>query len=347
MLGFYVPYFGSFSDEEFPGLDVAEIIDTRLSLYKLWSSDIYVHLFDQVALERLKNDAGLYYLIKLSQETKESVGEAIAILEKNPLVYYACPNVIVGHAYLDDPASCAVAFNGNGGAPAEQSRSVEEGTAIGAGNMPAVPIRPHYSFAGWNTEQDGSGTAFTEETVITCDTEVYAQWAADLHSVTYKANGGSGADIEDKAAYGSEYALRSELFAAPPGMGFAGWNTEPGGTGAVYMAGSTVGIAGDLELYAQYAAAAGPRGWVIADLNGAPEPASISLKRGATAQFTALYDGEPVSGPLNWKIAETQFASVNSNGFVAANKLFVGQATLMLFDESSNLLASITLRVVS
>jgi len=42
--------------------------------------------------------------------------------------------------------------------------------------MPVDPSRSGYDFLGWNTEADGSGEAFTPETVVEDDITVYAQW---------------------------------------------------------------------------------------------------------------------------------------------------------------------------
>jgi uncharacterized repeat protein (TIGR02543 family) len=42
--------------------------------------------------------------------------------------------------------------------------------------FPDNPSRTSYEFAGWNTEPDGGGTAFTASTEVTGSTTVYAQW---------------------------------------------------------------------------------------------------------------------------------------------------------------------------
>jgi uncharacterized repeat protein (TIGR02543 family) len=43
------------------------------------------------------------------------------------------------------------------------------------GTLPAVPQRPGYAFAGWNTKAGGGGTAFTAATQIKANITVYAQ----------------------------------------------------------------------------------------------------------------------------------------------------------------------------
>jgi len=39
-----------------------------------------------------------------------------------------------------------------------------------------VPVRDGYTFIGWNTEESGTGSGFTTETVVKGDLTVYAQW---------------------------------------------------------------------------------------------------------------------------------------------------------------------------
>ena len=76
-------------------------------------------------------------------------------------------------------ATVTVTFDGNSGVvlPADMSRTVNVGTSLGS-DMPPDPTRDGYTFTGWNTAADGSGTAFTSSTVVDAGITVYAQWAA-------------------------------------------------------------------------------------------------------------------------------------------------------------------------
>jgi uncharacterized repeat protein (TIGR02543 family) len=67
------------------------------------------------------------------------------------------------------------------GYPYPSEMVVEDGTSIGIGNMPTPPTRLRYTFAGWNTQEDGSGTLFDHTTNVTGNITVYAQW--DLNPV--------------------------------------------------------------------------------------------------------------------------------------------------------------------
>jgi uncharacterized repeat protein (TIGR02543 family) len=55
------------------------------------------------------------------------------------------------------------------------SKTVTSGDPLGA-NWPADPTRLGYSFAGWFTGQDGTGTQYTSASIITADVDLYAKW---------------------------------------------------------------------------------------------------------------------------------------------------------------------------
>lgn len=80
---------------------------------------------------------------------------------------------------LNQVDSYLVMFNKNGGSVEASPSSVivQSGLSIGA----AMPTNPTYSgfiFTGWNTESNGSGTPFDENTIVTANKTVYAMWAS-------------------------------------------------------------------------------------------------------------------------------------------------------------------------
>ncbi|WP_408892914.1 InlB B-repeat-containing protein [Paenibacillus taichungensis] len=67
-----------------------------------------------------------------------------------------------------------VAFNLNGAdGTAPTAATVEAGKTV---TLPAAPTRAGYTFAGWNTVADGSGTSVDGTTVINGNITAYAQW---------------------------------------------------------------------------------------------------------------------------------------------------------------------------
>lgn len=94
-----------------------------------------------------------------------------------------------------EPVMYTVTFNKNGGSTeaSPNSKTAVAGESIDA--LPAVPTRSGYTFEGWNTAENGSGTVFTASTVITGDITVYAQWAEvpkDNDDKDGYSSGGSG-----------------------------------------------------------------------------------------------------------------------------------------------------------
>lgn len=68
-----------------------------------------------------------------------------------------------------------VIYDANGGAAVNPgSATLDKGKTVGS--LPAAPTRDGYTFAGWNTQQNGSGSVFTAQTVVNADITVYAQW---------------------------------------------------------------------------------------------------------------------------------------------------------------------------
>jgi uncharacterized repeat protein (TIGR02543 family) len=93
-------------------------------------------------------------------------------------------------------------------------------------------------------------SAFNEESPVTGDLNLYADWQTDSLTVTYALYGGpAGALPIDNARYSlGVYAL----VLAPTGqlMSFAGWQVN--GTGPVYYPGSTIRVDGNMLLIARY-----------------------------------------------------------------------------------------------
>ena len=70
-------------------------------------------------------------------------------------------------------------------------------------------------------------------------------------TVTYKANGGAGSDVEGREDAGEEYTIAGNMFAAPAGCLFVDWNTSADGTGTSYSPDDVITMqAGNLDLYA-------------------------------------------------------------------------------------------------
>ena len=110
----------------------------------------------------------------------------IAVL--TALILTGCP----GTGQDPDPVTYTVTYNSNssdsGAAPTDSS-TYEEGaivTVADAGTM----ARTDYTFAGWNTAPDGSGTSHAAGSTLTmgtADVTLYSWWTNDLlESLSYR-----------------------------------------------------------------------------------------------------------------------------------------------------------------
>ena len=112
-----------------------------------------------------------------------------------------------------------------------------------------------YEFDGWNTKPDGTGTPYQNKDIIlvTSDIDLYAQWktSAAPISITYKANGGVGADVVDYGT-GGFFIIKDNMFGEPSYREFDCWATESGSGGAEYYNGDTITLTSSLVLYARW-----------------------------------------------------------------------------------------------
>ena len=115
-----------------------------------------------------------------------------------------------------------------------------------------------YTFTGWNTEADGSGTSYTDkqEVMNLSSTEneildLYAQWDKNCIVISYNANGGEGTISNQQVVYNTPINLSKNTF-TKEGYTFKEWNTKADGSGTSYTDEQEVSLSSNLELYAQW-----------------------------------------------------------------------------------------------
>ena len=94
------------------------------------------------------------------------------------------------------PIQYRVSYDANGGAGSMESQNFTDGYSSFL--RPSAIARQGYSFAGWNTAADGSGTAYQDgQSVSSLTAEngatvtLYAQWTVNQYTMTFDSNGGS------------------------------------------------------------------------------------------------------------------------------------------------------------
>ncbi len=231
--------------------------------------------------------------------------------------------------------SYSLVYAGNGGALVDGTaqytdlESVQNVTAttLNIGVDDNSFLRENHTFVGWNTEADGSGTAYApgSEVVLTAgnNTEVlYAQWQEDPrydYTVIYNAN--FGTDPETKAdsesitgTYATEYGITVDANSfVRENYTFTGWNTAPDGSGTAYQVGGTVALTAESStetLYAQWQEDPRYDYTVIYNANFGTEPETKADEE----NVTQVYD-------------TTKAIGVDGNSFVRENYDFIGWST--------------------
>ena len=158
------------------------------------------------------------------------------------------------------PTTTSVTYNAGGGTGGTTDANVTpQADYVIRTDEEAGVERQGYTFTGWNTAADGSGTAYQPGETINPqeDTTLYAQWTpAPRYSVTYNANGGTGEYTDPDIAEDSPYTVKTlaQTGIAREGYTFTGWNTAADGSGTEYQPGAELTVNGDTTLYAQWTA---------------------------------------------------------------------------------------------
>ena len=144
-----------------------------------------------------------------------------------------------------------VLFEPNGGMVTPTSKNITKGSAYG--ELP-TPTRDGYVFAGWFTD-DAEPEEIKSTTIVTKTGShtLYARWAtaSTKYTITYNANGGSGAPASQTKGVDETITL-STTKPTRTYYNFSRWNTKADGSGKSYDTGDTYSTNANLTLYAQW-----------------------------------------------------------------------------------------------
>ena len=130
---------------------------------------------------------------------------------------------------IEEKKTYIVTFDPNGGDVDTKTITVTCGDEYG--ELP-VPTRTGYTFEGWFTDDNVQIKDDTEVT-ITAPQTLHAHWKANIYTITYDSNGGTGITADSVHIYDSERALTKNGF-TKGNYAFMGWNTDPDGNGEFY-----------------------------------------------------------------------------------------------------------------
>ena len=182
-------------------------------------------------LDRTGEDQTKYIHVKLTDVDR--VGAAMIVSKA-----FAVPAI----------PSYTISYNANGGSGAPSSQLKYYGTNIALHST--KPTRTGYTFQGWATSASGS-VAYAAGAVYTANASVtlYAVWKANTYTVSYNANGGTGAPSSQTKTHGVALTLSSTK-PTRTNYNFKGWGTSATTTTVSYAAGASYTANTDITLYA-------------------------------------------------------------------------------------------------
>ena len=142
---------------------------------------------------------------------------------------------------------------GGSGEPGDQSGDAASDVTVST----TEPTRAGYSFTGWNTAADGSGTSYSGDDTYTLPNSgtdtLYAQWQINTVGLEYDPRGGSGEPGDQTGNAASDVTV-STTEPTRDGYTFTGWNTAADGSGTSYSGDDTYTLpnSGTDTLYAQW-----------------------------------------------------------------------------------------------
>ena len=145
--------------------------------------------------------------------------------------------------------SYTIAYNANGGSGEPSDQTKWYGTDLTLSST--KPTRAGYTFQGWGTSASDASVDYAAGAKYTANAAVtlYAIWKANTYTITYNANGGSGAPGDDTKTHGVTLSL-STTIPKRTNYTFLGWATNASATAATYSAGGSYTTNANATLYA-------------------------------------------------------------------------------------------------
>ena len=248
---------------------------------------------------------------------------------------YGLDNITI--EYGSGSATCYyVTYNGNG---ADSGFTKDEASHASGSDVTVASnsfSREGYTFTGWNTEVDGSGTDYAAGGTISGisgNMTLYAQWSSGTkYSVTYNGNdatdGSAPIDASSPYASGANVTVLGNTGSLEKtNYTFDGWNTANDGSGTSYAADGTLSsIAANVTLYAKWKQTVtlktGSQG------SGADQTPYVYINGTGVSSFTAhTADGYTLqgyytagSGGVKVLNADGTFAAANVTDYITSSK---------------------------
>ena len=147
-----------------------------------------------------------------------------------------------------------ISYNANGGSGAPSSQTKKDGETLKLSST--KPTRIGYSFLGWSTSSSATSASYSAGGNFTsnANTTLYAVWSINTYTISYNANGGSGAPSSQTKKYNVTLTLSSTK-PTRTNYNFLGWSTSSSATSAIYSPGGSFALNSNTTLYAVWSLA--------------------------------------------------------------------------------------------
>lgn len=192
--------------------------------------------------------------------------------------------------------SYTVSYNANGGTGAPSKQTKWYGVDLTLSST--KPSRSHYSFLGWSTSSSATSASYSAGGSYTDNSSatLYAVWKGNTYTITYNANGGTGAPSKQSYTYASSGSVNlSSTEPTRTNYNFLGWARSSSATSAEYSAGQAWAKSNGAN-YTLYAV------WELAYT--APRITNVVVER-ANSSGTHADDGTYFNVSFDWETDKT------------------------------------------
>ena len=154
---------------------------------------------------------------------------------------------IILYAQVSNGQSYTVSYNANGGigeVATDSNHYVQNKAAKVLSSNGLTAPAANKVFRGWNTNANGTGEMYYpgSSILVSGDITLYAIWGDKTPgtTLTYHANGGSGADVTVKCTNNETVTVKAKDTFTRGGYTFKNWNTQADGKGTSFAPGTQV-----------------------------------------------------------------------------------------------------------
>ena len=215
-------------------------------------------------------------------------------------------NRVISIEYKYNVNWCTFTFHANGGSGAP-SEKIEWWYNHNITIPSTVPTRTGYTFQGWGTSSTDTTPDYQPGQATTMGTTktLYAIWKANTYTVSYNANGGTGAPSSQTKTHNVTLTLRTTT-PTRSGYSFLGWSTSSTATSPTYYAGGSYTANASATLYAVWSYNAPTVYTISFNANGGSgAPSSVTKTHGVTLYLPSNEPTRTNYDFLGWSTSST------------------------------------------